>query len=75
MSDNEGIGMGEKLTLSATQLVLLCDNAIEKFMTMLQEYQEKEESGCIMFSQPDTLEAARDAVIELFKEQKEESND
>ena len=74
MSD-EGIGMGEQLTLSATQLVLLCDRAICRFVDMLQEYNDRVESDVIVLSgPPDTLEAARDEVIALFKEQKEEKS-
>lgn len=75
MSD-EGIGMGEKLTLSATQLVLLCDSAICRFWNMYVDMKEREEQGEIFNSSLDTLEAARDEVVEFFKNhKKEKSND
>lgn len=73
-SNNNTVNLGSSLTLSALQLTLLCDRAIERYLKMLKEYDEENESRVFIFSQPPTTtEAARDEVVELFKSQVEET--
>lgn len=73
-SNNNTVNLGSSLTLSALQLTLLCDRAIERYLKMLKEYDEENESRILIFSQPPTTtEAARDEVVELFKSQAEET--
>jgi len=69
------IGLGDTLTLSALQLTYLCDRAIERYLDMLQEYQDKTENGFVLMDTPDTLEAARDEVVALFEEQKKKDQE
>ena len=59
--------MGDRFTLSALQLVLLCDQAVEEFVERLQDYQEAIDKGGFK-SPPDEMEVARDTVVAYLKE-------
>ena len=59
---------GEKLEVSAIQMILLVDNAICDFYEKLCEYKRQEEEGHIILGSLDTTEVARDAVVAFFKE-------
>ena len=67
------INLGDSLTLSALQLTLLCDSAIERFIDALNEYNENidDEGDRVVLSlrnPPSTMEIARDEVVNFFKE-------
>lgn len=68
MSDENNIGMGEKATVTATCLVLLCSKAIEEYREALRE-QEYDETGPLTII-PSDFEIARDVVVEFFKERR-----
>ena len=59
---------GEKLEVSAIQMILLVDKAICNFYEKLCEYKRKEEEGQIILGSLDTTEVARDEVVAFFKE-------
>ena len=67
MSDIE-IQMGDKIAASALQLIYLCDDAIERYIEKLPDTNDEVE---LFFGMPSTLECARDAVIDFFKDNKE----
>ena len=68
MSDENNIGMGEKATVTATRLVLLCSKAIEEYRDALRE-QEYDETGPLTII-PSDFEIARDVVVEFFEERR-----
>ena len=73
-SNSNSINLGDSLTLSALQLTLLCDRAIERYLKMFQEYEEENRTRVFFtVSPPETLEAARDEVIELFRSQSKDA--
>lgn len=57
--------MGEKATVTATRLVLLCSKAIEEYREALRE-QEYDETGPLTII-PSDFEIARDVVVEFFE--------
>ena len=72
MSDSEfKLAGGEKLEVSAIQMILLVDKAICNFYEKLCEYKRKEEEGQIILGSLDTTEVARDEVVRFFKEELE----
>ena len=73
MSDSEfKLSGGEKLEVSAIQIILLVDKAICNFYEKLCEYKRKEEEGQIILGSLDTMEVARDEVVAFFKEKMNE---
>lgn len=73
MSDSEfKLAGGEKLEVSAIQMILLVDKAICNFYEKLCEYKRKEEEGQIILGSLDTTEVARDEVVKFFKEKMNE---
>lgn len=66
---SDGINMGDMLKVSALQLLYFCDDAIDAYITKLFE---NEETSDILSNVnfPNSLEVARDAVVDFFEDHK-----
>ena len=63
---------GEKLEVSAIQMILLVDKAICSFYEKLCDLKQREEEGTLIGGSFDTMEIARDEVVKFFKEKMHE---